>query len=251
MGGTDMNDHSVHVIQHFDELRKRLIIIAFSFIFFLILSFIFVQNIYTFLVKDLTFKLAVLGPTEIIWVYFMLASVVAIAGTIPIAGHQTWLFVRPALTKMERKITLAYIPALFLLFLLGISFGYFVLQPLVLKFLLSLSVDMFTTFFTTEKYFKFLLHMTLPFGFLFELPVVIMFLTSIGIIDPYKLKKMRKFAYFILVVVAVLVTPPDIISDILVILPLLLLYETSVSLSKYVFNRKRKKKIETSLTHAS
>lgn len=236
-----MNDQAVNVIQHFEELRKRLIIIAVTFIVFLALSFIFVKDIYEWLVKDLDFKLAVLGPSEILWVYFMLASVVAIAGAIPVAAHQIWLFVSPALTKAERKVTLSYIPALFFLFLTGISFGYFVLLPLVLNFLMALSGEMFTAFFTTEKYFKFVLHLTLPFGFLFELPVVIMFLTSLGIINPYSLQKIRKYAYFVLIVVAILVTPPDFISDILVTLPLLLLYEASVSLSKIIYSRKMKK----------
>ncbi|PWW28804.1 sec-independent protein translocase protein TatC [Cytobacillus oceanisediminis] len=236
-----MNDQAVNVLQHFEELRKRLIIIAVTFIVFLALSFIFVKDIYEWLVKDLDFKLAVLGPSEILWVYFMLASVVAIAGAIPVAAHQIWLFVSPALTKAERKVTLSYIPALFFLFLTGISFGYFVLLPLVLNFLMALSGEMFTAFFTTEKYFKFVLHLTLPFGFLFELPVVIMFLTSLGIINPYSLQKIRKYAYFVLIVVAILVTPPDFISDILVTLPLLLLYEASVSLSKIIYSRKMKK----------
>lgn len=236
-----MNDQAVNVLQHFEELRKRLIIIAVTFIAFLALSFIFVKDIYEWLVKDLDFKLAVLGPSEILWVYFMLASVVAIAGAIPVAAHQVWLFVSPALTKAERKVTLSYIPALFFLFLTGISFGYFVLLPLVLNFLMALSGEMFTAFFTTEKYFKFVLHLTLPFGFLFELPVVIMFLTSLGIINPYSLQKIRKYAYFVLIVVAILVTPPDFISDILVTLPLLLLYEASVSLSKIIYSRKMKK----------
>lgn len=235
-----MNDQTVNVLQHFEELRKRLIITAVTFIVFLLLSFIFVKDIYGWLVKDLDFKLAVLGPSEILWVYFMLASVVAIAGAIPVAAHQIWLFISPALTKTERKVTLSYIPALFFLFLTGISFGYFVLLPLVLNFLMTLSGEMFTAFFTTEKYFKFVLHLTLPFGFLFELPVVIMFLTSLGILNPYSLQKIRKYAYFVLIVVAILVTPPDFISDILVTLPLLLLYEASISLSKMIYKKKNR-----------
>lgn len=236
-----MNNEAVNVLQHFEELRKRLMIIAAVFIAFLALSFIFVSDIYQWLVKDLDFKLAVLGPSEILWVYFMLASVIAIAAAIPVAAHQIWLFVSPALTGMEKKVALSYIPALFFLFITGIAFGYFILLPLVLNFLMTLSGEMFTAFFTTEKYFQFVLHLTLPFGFLFELPVVIMFLTSLGIINPYSLQKIRKYAYFVLIVVAILVTPPDFISDILVTLPLLLLYEASVSLSKIIYNRKQKK----------
>ncbi|MCP3742004.1 twin-arginine translocase subunit TatC [Rossellomorea sp. BNER] len=236
-----MDTQDMNLVSHLEELRKRLIITLGFFILLFILAFIYVENIYQWLVQDLSIKLAVLGPSDIIWVYFILAGVIAIAGSIPVAAHQVWLFVRPALNDKEQKITLAYIPALFILFILGIGFGYFIIFPIVLNFLLSLTEDMVMTFFTTEKYFRFLIHMTLPFGFLFELPVIIMFLTSLGVLNPYRLQKIRKYAYFILIVTAVLITPPDILSDILVIIPLLFLYECSVLLSKVVFRRKLKR----------
>jgi sec-independent protein translocase protein TatC len=235
-----MENKEMNLIDHLSELRKRLIIVLGSFMLFLILSFIYVQKIYNWLIHDLPVKLAVLGPSDILWVYLMLASVIAIAGTIPITAHQIWLFVRPALSVKERKITLAYIPALFTLFILGIGFGYFIIFPTIFNFLLSLSEDMFMTFFTTEKYFRFMIHIILPFGFLFELPVIIMFLTSIGLLNPYRLQKMRKYSYFGLIVTAVLITPPDFLSDLLVVIPLLFLYECSVLLSKIVYRRKQK-----------
>jgi len=234
-----MKNYDMALIGHFEELRKRLIFVLGTFILLFIVSFIYVQDIYYWLVKDLEVKLAILGPSEILWVYMILSSVAAIAGTIPMAAYQTWLFVRPALKETERKVTLAYIPALFLLFFMGICFGYFVIFPMVYHFLLSMSEEMFMTFFTTEKYFKFLINMTLPFGFLFELPVIIMFLTSVGVLNPYRLQKIRKYSYFVLILIAIFITPPDFLSDILVVIPLLFLYECSVLLSKVVYRRKQ------------
>jgi len=234
-----MKKLDMDLIGHFEELRKRLIFVLGTFILLFIVSFIYVQDIYHWLVKDLEVKLAILGPSEILWVYMILSSVAAIAGTIPMAAYQTWLFVRPALKETERKVTLAYIPALFLLFFMGICFGYFVIFPMVYQFLLSMSEEMFMTFFTTEKYFKFLINMTLPFGFLFELPVIIMFLTSVGVLNPYRLQKIRKYSYFVLILIAIFITPPDFLSDILVVIPLLFLYECSVLLSKVVYRRKQ------------
>ncbi len=228
----------MHLIGHLEDLRKRIIITLATFIVLLILAFVYVKPIYQWLMGNLPVELAVIGPGEIVWIYLMLATVVAAAGTIPIAAHQLWIFIRPALTAEERAVSLAYIPALFILFVMGISFGYFFIFPIVFNFLLSLSEEMFTTLFTVEKYFRFLLHMTLPFGFLFEMPVVIMFLTSLGILNPYKLQQIRKYAYFALIVTAVLITPPDFLSDILVVVPLLLLYEVSILLSKMVYRRK-------------
>lgn len=238
-----MESKEMNLVDHLSEMRKRLIIILGSFLLLLILSFIYVNDIYNWIIQDSSIKLAVLGPSDIVWVYLMLSAVVAIAGTIPIAAHQIWLFVKPALTEKERKITLAYIPSLFLLFIAGISFGYFVIFPIVFDFLLSLSGDMFMSFFTAEKYFRFMVNMILPFGILFEMPVIIMFLTSLGILNPHRLQKMRRYSYFGLIVTAVLVTPPDFVSDVLVIIPLVFLYECSVLLSMVVYRKKQKREL--------
>jgi len=82
-----------------------------------------------------------------------------------------------------------------------------------------------------------MIHMTVPFGFLFELPAIVLFLTQIGLLNPARLAKLRKSAYFILAVIAVSITPPDIVSDIIVIVPLFLLYEISVAVSKAAVRR--------------
>ena len=239
-----MGDKELNLIDHLDELRKRLIISVGAFLVFFVVGFIYVEDIYKWFVRDLDVKLIVLGPSDIIWVYFMIASVIAIAGTIPVLAIQIWLFVKPALKPIERRISLSYIPALFILFIIGLCFGYFVIFPTVLGFLVELGGQMLETNFTADKYFRFIMHMTIPFGILFELPVVIMFLTSLGVINPYALQKIRKYAYFILIVISIVISPPDFMSDILVAIPLLFLYEISINLSKIVYKRKLKKEKE-------
>jgi sec-independent protein translocase protein TatC len=234
----------LQLVDHLDELRKRIIISAVAFVVFFILGFIYVTDIYDWIVRDLDVKLIVLGPSDIIWVYFMIATVIAIAGTIPVLASQLWMFVKPALKPIERKITLSYIPALFFLFIVGIAFGYFIIFPMVLEFLVKMGADMFVTNFTAEKYFRFLMNMTLPFGVLFELPAVVMFLTSLGIVNPFVLAKIRKYAYFVLILIAIVITPPDFMSDFVVTLPLLLLYEISINLSKVVYKKRMKKLAE-------
>ncbi|PAE37075.1 twin-arginine translocase subunit TatC [Bacillus sp. 7884-1] len=236
-----MEDKELQLVDHLDELRKRIIISAVAFVVFFIVGFIYVTDIYDWIVRDLDVKLIVLGPSDIIWVYFMIATVIAITGTIPVLASQLWMFVKPALKPIERKITLSYIPALFILFIVGISFGYFIIFPMVLEFLVSMGADMFVTNFTAERYFRFILNMTLPFGVLFELPAVVMFLTSLGIINPFVLAKIRKYAYFVLILIAIVITPPDFMSDFVVTLPLLLLYEISINLSKFVYKKRLKK----------
>lgn len=236
-----MEDKELQLLDHLEELRKRIIISVVAFVVFFIVGFVYAIDIYKWFAKSIDMKLAVLGPSDILWIYFMLATVVAIACTIPVVAMQIWLFVKPALKPKERKATLTYVPALFLLFIAGLAFGYFVIFPMILSFLIELGKDLFLANFTAERYFRFMLNMTLPFGVLFELPVVIMFLTSLGIINPYILSTVRKYAYFILVVIAVVITPPDFMSDFLVTIPLLVLYEISITLSKIVYRKRLKR----------
>jgi sec-independent protein translocase protein TatC len=239
-----MSDQSMNILDHLDELRRRLMIIVGVFIAFFIAVFIFVRDIYEWFTKDLEMTLAVLGPLDIIMIYFTLAAVIALALTVPVLVLQIWLFVKPALTKREQKATIIYIPASFVLFAGGLAFGYFVVLPIVFSFLLDLGSDTFLTMFTAQQYFQFVLRMTIPFSILFEMPLVVMFLTSIGIITPDGMRKNRKYAYFALIVVSVLISPPDFISDILVIIPLLLLYEISINMARIVYRRKKKKQRE-------
>lgn len=233
-----MENREMHVVEHLDELRKRLIQTLLAFMVSLFAAFIYVKDIYQWLVRDLEGKLSILGPSDILWVYMMISGVFAVTVTIPVIAYQIWKFVSPALTKEEQKITLAFIPGLFILFVIGISFGYFLLFPIVLSFLTTLSAGQFETMFTADKYFRFMINLTLPFGFLFEMPLVVMFLTRLGILNPLRLAKARKLSYFVLIVVSIFITPPDFISDILVIVPLLVLYELSVSLSKWVYKKR-------------
>lgn len=112
---------------------------------------------------------------------------------------------------------------------------------LILPFLLSLNDGMFNEMFTVEKYFKFVFRITLPFAIIFEIPIIAMFLTSIGILSPSAMRKMRKYAYFILIIVAAMVTPPDFILPLIVAIPFFLLYEISIYLSTTVYRKKEKK----------
>ncbi|MCM3126865.1 twin-arginine translocase subunit TatC [Paenibacillus provencensis] len=241
------NPNELNMIGHLDELRSRLIQTLVTFLLWMVIAFIFVKDIYDILVSDMERKLIILGPSDVMWVYFMIAGVVAITLTIPVAAYHIWKFVQPAVPTAAQRSTLIFIPVLTLMFILGISFGYFILFPMVLHFLNEMAAGSFETMYTAQKYFTFMIHMTVPFGLLFEMPVVVMFLTKLGILNPAKLAKARKVSYFILVVVAVTITPPDIMSDILVIIPLFLLYEASLTISKMVYRKQLQSQSESSL----
>ncbi|OAJ74400.1 preprotein translocase subunit TatC [Brevibacillus sp. SKDU10] len=219
-------------------MRKRIIIVIATFLISFVVCFLYVDFIYQFLTNRSGEKLTILGPTDVLTIYMRLSAWAAVAITIPIAAFQIWGFVSPALTTRERQVTLMYIPALFLLFISGAMFAYFILFPMVYQFVLGLSNNNFQLFITASDYFSFMLAFCLPFSVLFELPLVVLFFSHLGIVNPHRLAKLRKPAYFLLSIISISVTPPDIISDILVIVPLIGLYELSIGISRIVYRRK-------------
>lgn len=231
-------EDTMNLVEHLGELRRRLMIIMAAFVVSLLGAFLFVRPMYDWLTRGMEVKLALLGPSDILWVYMLIAAVFAAAATMPVLAYQLWAFVKPAFTEREHKAAFRMIPAVTLLFITGICFGYFVVFPVVYSFLGGLSDGQFDTVYTAERYFTFMAHMTLPFGVLFEMPAAVLFLTKLGILNPQRLAKARKGAYFALVVIGVLVTPPDLVSDLLVIIPLLLLYECSITLSRIVYRKR-------------
>ncbi|GGG83137.1 twin-arginine translocase subunit TatC [Paenibacillus radicis (ex Gao et al. 2016)] len=225
------------VIGHLEEMRSRLIRTLAAFLVSMAAALIYVRDIYQWLVRDMEEQLVLLGPSDVMWVYMMIAGAVAIAVTLPVAAYQIWRFVQPAVPPQAQRSALMLIPGISLLFLIGICFGYFILFPMVLHFMNEMAAGEFAVLYTAQKYFTFMIHMTVPFGLLFEMPAIVMFLTKLGILNPIRLAKARKLAYFVLCIVAVTITPPDILSDIIVIVPLFLLYEISISISKFVYRK--------------
>ncbi|MDF2556636.1 MAG: preprotein translocase subunit TatC [Bacillales bacterium] len=241
------NEKVEGILDHLDELRNRLIVTGITFVVFFFVAFAYTKKVYLFLTLPLAkyeLKLQVLRPSETIGIYFKIALITALVFSIPVIATQIWLFVKPALKRFEQRAALGYIPAFFISFVLGISFAYFIIFPMLLGFVINFGEGLFYIQYTATEYFSFLINMTLPFGVLFELPLVMMFLTTIGIVNPNALGKARKISYFILIVIAVTITPPDPISDFLVSIPLILLFELSVILSKGVYRRKLRKEAE-------
>ncbi|UOQ47626.1 twin-arginine translocase subunit TatC [Gracilibacillus caseinilyticus] len=235
------NEKEMGYLEHFAELRNRLLWTAFIFILFFMGGLYFVEDIRNFFLNDIDITLNLISPEEIIWVIFMIAFIVALAGTLPFLCIQIWFFVRPGLTKREQQLSLIYIPVVFLLFLAGLAFGYYIFIKLILPFVLSLNDGMFETMFTVENYFRFIFRVTLPFAVFFEVPVITMFLTSLGIVTPQFLSKTRKYGYFILIIIGTMISPPDFILQIIVAIPLIILYEISIMLSRMVYRKKQDK----------
>ena len=148
------------------------------------------------------------------------------------------MFVKPGLTEEEARGTIFLYLYRSLLFLLGV-FQLFILFPMVLHFMSTInqSIGVQETY-GISQYFTFMFNIVIPVSLIFEMPVVVLFLTKLGILDPFKLKKARKISYFLLIVIGISLTPPDIVSDLLIIVPLILLYEVSVLISGWAFKKR-------------
>jgi sec-independent protein translocase protein TatC len=229
------------LMTHLVELRKRLIIVISFFIASLITGFFISPKLLNFIKKQpsaVEIDWNVFGFADGIAIYFKCALIVALLVTLPTALYQTWLFVKPGLTNIEKRGAFIYIPISFFLFIMGISFSYFVLFPMMLQFLSTINQTIGATeTYGINQYFKLMFGIAFPISIMFELPVVTLFLTKIGIVNPSMLKKIRKVAYIVLVVIALAITPPDFVSDFLVSIPLLFLYEISIMASNWMYSK--------------
>ncbi|MFG3614172.1 twin-arginine translocase subunit TatC [Rummeliibacillus stabekisii] len=246
-----MNQTELSIIEHIDELRKRLMIIAVFFVVAVIASFFLAQPLIHFLQfsnEAKTLQLHSFKVTDPVNIYFQVIFVLAIVMTSPIILYQLWAFITPGLYPTERKATLRYIPYIVFLFLLGVMFSYKILFPYMIHFMAEMSMDMdIQQTIGINEYFQFLLQLTLPFGIVFELPMVVLFLTRLGIITPHMLSKFRKYAYFILMVIGDIITPTDVMSLFIVSIPLCILYEISIIISRFGYRKYLKSESERSI----
>lgn len=171
-----------------------------------------------------------------VWLGVILAS--------PYLLYELWKFVKPGLYKKEQDAIRGIVFICTFLFLLGVSFGYFIMAPFSIAFLASYSVGA-VNMPTLSSYISYMTMFTLPIGPIFELPVVLYFLTKLGVITPNFLKNYRRHAIVLIVILAGVITPPDVLSQLLVCFPLLLLYEISIVVSNKEYKRKQKLEAES------
>ncbi|GLC90212.1 twin-arginine translocase subunit TatC [Lysinibacillus piscis] len=236
-----MNPKDLTIIEHIEELRKRLFIVAVFFALALFGGFFVAKPLIKYLqgtAGDYGITLNVFDVTTPLTIYFQVIFLVAFILSSPLLMYQLWAFVSPGLREVERRATLSYIPYAFLLFLVGLSFSYFWLFPYVMKAMMTLSNEMdFQQTIGIYEYFSFLFKLVIPFGILFQLPIVMLFLSRIGLVTPMLLARIRKYAYFALFVCAAVIAPPELTSHLMVSVPLFVLYEISLMISRIGYRK--------------
>jgi sec-independent protein translocase protein TatC len=230
-----------NILGHLTELRKRLVYIIIWFFITLCAGLYVSPKVLMFIKSQpaaVNIVWNVFSMTDGLFIYMKCAFLVSILFTLPLALYHIWAFVRPGLTEKEAKGTLSFVPASFLLFLLGVCFSYYIVFPSMVSFMgkINTSVGAVETY-GIDRYFSFMFSVIFPIGITFEMPVIVLFLTKLGLLTPGRLKKSRKYAYLALVIVGSSISPPDFVSHLSVSVPLILLFEISVIVSGW-YSRK-------------
>ena len=241
--------------EHLGDLRKRIFISLFAVLAAFALAFSFSEDILELLTFPLRYslnfslenmgvqfvpydklkdtKLVFLAPAEALWMHIKIAFATGLVIALPIIFHQFWRFISPGLLPKEKKYAMPFVFSATGLFLLGAAFCFFIVLPFAMKFLLSYKVgDILMPMLSVGKYIDFTLRFILAFGAVFELPVIIIFLTKMGVVTPKMLTKNRKYAVLIAFIVAAILTPtPDAFNQLLMVVPMVVLYEVGILIS--------------------
>ena len=227
-----MSERKLTLVKHLEEFRNRIIKSIIFVIACSVFVYCFIDRLLPFLTKPIG-ELVFIAPQEAFVANIQIAFFGGLFLSSPVILYQVWRFVSAGLKVNERKYVLIFGPISFIFFIVGCAFGYFVIVPLGIKFLLSFSTDFITPMISISKYISFLGLLTLVFGLVFQLPSVMLFLTKLRIIDSKFLSQRRREAIVIIFIAAAILTPPDVITQVLMALPLIILYELGIIFSKF------------------
>jgi sec-independent protein translocase protein TatC len=243
------SDKKLTLLGHLAELRSRLIKCVIALIITTIISFIFASQIFHILILPAQgIKLIYIEMTEMLGTYMKVALVGGIILATPYLAYHFLTFVSPALTRKEKRYVYLIIPWITLMFLGGVAFGYFVLLPPAMKFLITFGSDIATPEIKIGNYISLVARLLLAIGLVFELPVVTTFLSRLGVITPKWLAGKRKVWFVLAFIIGAIITPTfDPINQSLVAVPLIVLYEMSIWLAKLVQPREARAVLPTQL----
>lgn len=237
------------LLEHLDEFRKRLMVIAIFFLVATIVAYYFVPG---FVDKVLLlgdgYNFVYISPSELFMQYIRIALIAGLAFTIPVILYEIWMFLFPGLTKSESIIVGITFFVGIIFFILGACFAYFIIIPFLLQYFLAFdTVEGVVPMITFINYIGFIITNIITFGIIFELPTLTMALTQLGLLQWEWLVKGRRYVIIIVLVIAAIITPPDIVSQVITAIPMLILYEVSILISRFLSLFKRRKKVDDDL----
>lgn len=237
------DDKTMTLSGHLKELRSRIVVCIICLVVFFLLGMHFAPEIVdnlTGLGKQYGYEYVYLSPQELLLQYFSVAMLAGVIFTLPVILFNIWAFIQPGLKENENGLFLAALIFGLLFFVLGVLFAYKIMFPFMLRFLIGLSTGRgITASISVQNYMAFLLTIFTVMGLVFELPVVCVVLTAMGLLNPVWLRKGRKFIIVGIFFVAAVITPPDIVSQVMVAIPMLGLFELSIILCTIISGRKK------------
>jgi sec-independent protein translocase protein TatC len=233
-------DERMPFTSHLEELRTRLVRVLAA----VGIGFVACYSVKEWLFRVLTKPLADVLPAksfmiytgmpEAFFIYMQIAFFASLFLTSPYCLYQIWKFISPGLLPGEKKYVFPFVLVSSLLFIGGVCFGYFIVLPPAFQFFVSFSSDFLKPMFSLREYLSLTLKFLLGFGVSFQLPVFLFFMTKIGIVNPRMLSKQRRYAILIIFIVAAVLTPsPDALTQTLMALPLIVLYEIGIVVSRF------------------
>ena len=243
----DEDEAPMSLMGHLNELRRRL----FRMVIIVILGFVafygVAEYLYAYLSAPLQAqlpegsKLIYTSPAGAFFTYMKVALVASLFGTSPITFYQVWAFIAPGLYKEEKRavLPLAFFSSVF--FIAGAAFCFFTVFPIAFKFFMGFATDTIVPMISVEEYLGFALKLLIAFGVVFEMPLFAYFLSRFGILSPDFMRRQRRYAILLIFIVAAILTPPDVFSQCLMAIPMLLLYEVSIYVSAIAYKKKEHK----------
>ncbi len=222
--------------EHLGELRDRLIRAFIAVGIGFVTAYFFKEQLFEILTAPLVTAMAKSGHAKLIFTglpeaFFTYLKVALLAGIIlatPVLFYEFWMFVSPGLYREEKKYLLPIIILSLIFFIAGASFGYFIVFPYGFQFFLGFTSETIQAMPSMKEYLSFASKMLLAFGSVFELPLILTFLSRMGLVTPAFLKKNRKYALLLFFVGAAIITPPDVVTQVMMAMPLILLYEIGI-----------------------
>lgn len=235
-------DVEMTFLEHLEELRWRIIYSLIGIIIGTIIAWFFIDFIINEILllpaKQSNIKLQNLKPFGQLFLYFEVAIIIGLILSFPNVVYQFWKFIAPALKEKEKKYITSIVLFTTFCFLCGVMFAYFVMLPLTLKFAAQFGSPAIENNFAIDEYFSIILSVIIGAGLVFELPMLSFFLSRIGILTPKFMRKYRRHAIVIILILAAILTPgTDPVSQVILAIPLVFLYEISILVSK-IFQKK-------------
>lgn len=249
-GGSVTRDfQEMTFLDHLEELRQRLFRIIFGLVITTIIGFVISDYVIDFMLipatrMDPPLSLQVLEVPGMFMIKLEVSILTGVVLAIPVIVYQLWGFIEPGLYPHEKKYFTHVMIAITSLFLIGIAFAYFLVVPFAIRFLTGLGPAFIQFNISITAYFSFVIRLCLLFGFIFELPFIFFILSVIGLVGSAFLVRYRRHAIVIIFLVAGILTPPDIFTQVMMAVPLILLYEVSIIIVKAVEKKRKAKDAE-------